>query len=254
MASCVCQKRVHTQAMSPSLGGKLYTSAWIQRSAEYKALCMQAYSLATINLEQIVEERKLNKNERAFAVITDIDETILDNSPNSVHQALRNEDYTESAWNEWCKLARADTLAGAKAFFLRAAQLGATVFYVSNRSEAEREATLQNLKSYGFPFVQNENLLLRTLSSDKEARREKIRKDYDIVMLLGDNLGDFDSAFDSGNEEERNAALARFAQDFGKCFIVLPNPNYGTWEKAMNGGSYGRTASDSVLTKALINY
>ena len=37
-------------AMSPTLGGKLFTAAWIQRSAEYKALCQQSYNVATERL------------------------------------------------------------------------------------------------------------------------------------------------------------------------------------------------------------
>ena len=88
----VMTPKASPEAMSPTLGGKLYTSAWIQRSAEYKALCHQAYNIAT--------ERLLAATARGghrWAIVTDIDETIVDNSANSVHQALKGEDFTQAS-------------------------------------------------------------------------------------------------------------------------------------------------------------
>ena len=92
----VMTPKASPEAMSPTLGGKLYTSAWIQRSAEYKALCHQAYNIAT--------ERLLAATARGghrWAIVTDIDETIVDNSANSVHQALKGEDFTQASWDKW---------------------------------------------------------------------------------------------------------------------------------------------------------
>ena len=63
--------------MSPTLGGKLFTSAWMQRSAEYKALCQQAYNIATERLLAATSDPR-NKGKR-WAIVTDIDETIVDN-------------------------------------------------------------------------------------------------------------------------------------------------------------------------------
>ena len=49
-----------------------------QRSAEYEAMCYQSYNLA----KQIVDQKiKANPKAKNLAVITDIDETVLDNSP-----------------------------------------------------------------------------------------------------------------------------------------------------------------------------
>ena len=83
-----------------TLGGKLFTSAWIQRSAEYQALCIQAYNIATERVDALPAERK--QGDRPYAIVTDIDETILDNTPNSVYQALRGKDYDEETWGKWC--------------------------------------------------------------------------------------------------------------------------------------------------------
>lgn len=253
-ASEVCSQPQQAMAMdspmSPTLGGKLYTSAWIQRSAEYKALCMQAYSLATLRLDEALRAHK--PGDRPLAIVTDIDETILDNTPNSVHQALKGEDYTDASWNEWCALAQADTLAGARDFFVRAAEAGVEVFYISNRHEVNRAGTLANLSRYGFPQADDAHLLLRSPeTSDKTARRDQVLERYDIVMLLGDNLGDFDHTFDSSSEAVRAEGLVRYASDFGRRFIVLPNPNYGTWDKAMNGGYPPLSVRDSLLRTQL---
>lgn len=248
----VTQSEVQGEGISLVLGGKLYTSAWIQRSAEYQALCLQAYNLATLRLDNIVAGR--GKRSKPLAIVTDIDETILDNTPNSVHQALKGEDYTDASWNEWCERAEADTLAGAKDFFTYAASLGVEVFYISNRFEENRTGTIENLKRFGFPYADDAHLLLRTDTSDKTARRNQVLEKYDIVMLLGDNLGDFDHIFDSSSEQERSAGVSRYAKEFGNKFIVFPNPNYGTWDKAMNGGYPSLQERDQFLKKQLKTY
>lgn len=252
-ASCATGKTNQVQdTTSLTLGGKLFTSAWIQRSAEYRALCLQAYNIATLRLENILKE---HKGGRPLAIVTDIDETILDNSPNSVHQALKGEDYTDESWNEWCQRAEADTLPGAVEFFNLAAKAGVEIFYVSNRYEENRAGTLENLRKFGFPMADDAHLLLRTAETgDKTARRSLVLEKYDIALLLGDNLGDFDHLFDSSDEAVRRDAVTSFAQDFGKRFIVLPNPNYGTWEKAMNGGYPALPTKDSILRTSLKTY
>lgn len=238
--------------MSPTLGGKLFTSAWIQRSAEYKALCVQAYNVATWRLQEIVSRHK--SGDKPLAIVTDIDETIVDNSPNSVYQALRGEDYADASWNAWCERSEAIALEGAKAFFNLAHNKGVEVFYISNRNEQNRAGTLRNLKALGFPQADDAHLLLRTTTSDKTERRAKVLEQYNIVMLLGDNLGDFDHIFDSADEAIRDKAVQTNASHFGERFIVLPNPNYGTWEKAMNGGYPSLPVKDKKLREQLKTY
>lgn len=258
LGGCSIQRQVIEQnrstspiAISPTLGGKLYTSAWIQRSAEYKALCLQAYALAKLRLDEALAQHQAG---RPLAVVTDIDETILDNSPNSVHQALKGEDYTDEAWNEWCARAEAEVMAGAQAFFAYAAERGVKVYYISNRFEANRQGTLANLRKHNFPYAQDEHLLLRTTTSDKTERRAQVAMGHEIVLLLGDNLGDFDHLFDAADERKRDEALWDMQAEFGRRFIVLPNPNYGTWDKAMHGGYPPLAERDDRLRTILKSY
>ena len=58
---------------------KDHSMYWHKNSAEYKALCLQAYNIAKKKLEQ-----ELSKDyEKPLAIIADLDETILDNCINS---------------------------------------------------------------------------------------------------------------------------------------------------------------------------
>lgn len=235
---------------SATLGGKLFTSAWIQRSAEYQALCQQGYTLAKLRLDEAIAK----KGSRPLAIITDIDETIIDNSPNAVHQALRGEDYTDKSWDAWCDRAEALPLAGSQDFFRYADSRGVTIFYISNRSEANRAGTIRNMQNLGYPQVRDSQFLLRTTTSDKTARRSQVAEKYDVVLLLGDNLGDFEHVFDSSNELERMQGVNTWKHEFGRRFIVFPNPNYGTWEKAMNGGYPPLEEKDRRLKTMLKTY
>lgn len=237
-------------AMSPTLGGKLFTAAWIQRSAEYKALCQQAYNIATERLLAATSQ-PLPAGAKRWAIVTDIDETIVDNSANSVYQALRGEDYVQASWDRWCDQADAVALQGAVEFFQRAASLGVDIYYISNRDEVNRTGTKRNLLALGFPQVDDAHLMFKDKSSDKTSRRNEVLRTHNILMLLGDNLGDFDHFFDTRDEATRDTGVIRFASEFGKRFIVLPNPNYGTWESAMNGGYPELKVKDAKLKTIL---
>ena len=212
------------------IDGKLFTAVWMQKAAEYKALCIQAYNLAELRLEESLEKKQGGK---PLAIVTDIDETFLDNSPYAVHQALQGKDYEPASWDDWVQKAAADTLAGAFHFFQFAAKNKVAVFYVTNRNTTGRKATLDNLRKYGFPDADEQHLMTSTGNSSKTERRQQIEKDYHVILLLGDNLADFAGIFDKNTVAERDRHVEEVANEFGKRFIVLPNPNYGDWESAL---------------------
>lgn len=244
----------HTAAGNTTLTpqGAAWAALWQQQSGEYKALCLQAYQLATWKLDQYLAA----KGDKPLAVVTDIDETVLDNSPYSVHQALNHKGYDEKSWLEWTAKAAADTVPGAPAFFKYAASKGVKVFYITNRLESERAVTLANLRKYNFPDADDQHLLLKTTTSGKEPRRQQVLQQYDIVLLFGDNLSDFSNIFDKKPYEERNAAALNAATNFGSRYIVLPNPMYGDWEGALYNFQYKLTEQqkDSIMKSKLRNY
>src|SRR6201996_1059925 len=143
--------------------GKIWASLYQQRAAEYKALCFQAYNIAKERIDQQVK----GHSKKPYAVITDIDETLLDNSPYDAARAIKNQDFDSKTWKQWTAKGIADTVPGAPSFFKYAASKGVAVYYITNRDEDERAGTMKNLKLYNLPYADSTHLLLKQKSSSK---------------------------------------------------------------------------------------
>jgi 5'-nucleotidase (lipoprotein e(P4) family) len=231
--------------------GKLFTCIYQQKSAEYRALCLQGYNIAALRMENYKPVSALPR-----AIITDIDETILDNSPYAVHQGLQGKDYQSASWYEWTARGEADTMPGAGALLHHAATLGIEVFYITNREVREREGTLRNLKRFDLPFADTNHLFLRQNTSSKETRRQAVMANHEVVLLMGDNMADFSSLFDKKTADQRNMNTDLIAAELGKKFIVFPNSNYGDWESSLFNYNYSLTPAqkDSIVRTTLKNY
>ncbi len=255
-ASCIAPRvsitNVNPSADNTVVNAKLWATAYQQKAAEYRALCYQAYNIARLRVDQI----KQTKTEKPKAIMTDIDETVLNNSPYQAHQALQGKDYEAASWNAWTATGNADTVPGALHFLQYASSIGIEIFYVTNRSESEREGTLKNLKKFNFPNADQNHLLLKGTISSKEERKQSIAATHDIVLLMGDNLNDLSNLFERKNPGERMDVANSFAAEFGNKFIVLPNPVYGDWESSLYHYNYSLTPSqkDSVLRASLSSY
>ncbi|GAA4904204.1 5'-nucleotidase, lipoprotein e(P4) family [Mucilaginibacter defluvii] len=248
ITSCTVKHQT-VQTRSVANNGKAWASVWQQRAAEYKALCFQAYNAARVQVDLAIK----TPTDKPLAIVTDIDETVLDNSPYDAQRALNNLEFDTKTWKAWTAKAIADTVAGAPAFLKYAASKGITVFYITNRDEDERGGTLKNLKRYGLPDADNAHLLLKQTSSSKESRRQQVQKTHNIILLCGDNLPDFDALYDNKpNEQNRDQATRKLANQFGTKYIVLPNPSYGDWEGALYKWNYKLTPAqkDSVIQAA----
>jgi 5'-nucleotidase (lipoprotein e(P4) family) len=214
------------------VGGVLY----MQKAAEYRALCLQAFNWARIILEQDEKnKKKLPKTERKMppAVVVDIDETMLDNSPAQAAGIRNNVPFNQKDWYAWGEMRKAKAIPGAVDFANFAKSRGIRIFYVSNRDEVQKQATIDNLKAVGFPDISAENVVLRDKESTKEPRRLSISAKYRIVTLLGDNLNDFSNVFERKSVADRFAEVDKAASSWGNKFIVLPNAMYGDWENAI---------------------
>jgi predicted secreted acid phosphatase len=55
------------------------------------------------------------------------------------------------------------------------------------------------------------------------------------MLLCGDNLADFSDVFEQSTVGERNREVERLRAEFGRRFIILPNPMYGDWERVVVG-------------------
>jgi 5'-nucleotidase (lipoprotein e(P4) family) len=231
--------------------GKLFAAIYQQRAAEYRALCYQAYNLARLRIDQLPAPG----SRLPLAIITDIDETVLDNSPELVREVLEPST-SSNIWLDWTSRAIADTVPGALSFFKHAAAKNISVYYMSNRSQAEKAATIKNLQRYGFPNADEEHVLVKQDVSSKEARRQHVAATHNIVLLIGDNLADLSSHFDNKKStEQRFANTDLLKAEFGNKFILLPNFGYGDWEKALyNYQSLTPTQKDSVIRSLVKGY
>ncbi|MGI8786339.1 MAG: 5'-nucleotidase, lipoprotein e(P4) family [Pyrinomonadaceae bacterium] len=216
---------------------------YMQKAAEYRALAYQAFNLAKMNLDADFDKKnlkKLPKAERKMprAVVVDIDETVLDNSPQQARLIKNRLPFNLPDWYAWGEMRSAKAIPGAVDFLNYANSKGVKVFYVSNRDEVQKQATIDNLKKVGFPDVTAEDVMLRDKESTKEPRRQLISAKYRIVILMGDNLDDLSNVFEKKSVADRFAEVNKEREMFGKKFIVLPNAMYGTWENAIY--DYGR--------------
>jgi 5'-nucleotidase (lipoprotein e(P4) family) len=219
-----------------------------QKASEYRALCYQAYNVAKTRLDRALRSRGAGKK---LAVVTDVDETVLSNAAYQADLILKDQEYP-TEYSNWIDAAVAEPVPGALEFFKYASGKGVRVFYVTNRKDAEKEATIQNLKKEGFPDVSEETVLTKSKESSKEERRLLIQKQYAIPILIGDNLIDLAQSFEVKESKARQDAVDLEKDQFGVHYIVLPNAMYGDWEKVV-GDLKGLTAEEkrALRLKAL---
>ena len=204
---------------------------WYQQSAEADALYRQAYELAKLRLDEAMQQ----KTSKDKAIILDIDETVLNNSPYLAQLVYKKISFHEG-WDEWVMKANAKPLPGALEFLQYADMKGIKIFYVTNRDKHLYQATEKNLKKAGFPQTDKGHLYFLTDEVSKESRRKVIEKDHSVILLLGDNLIDFSKEFDSLDPIERKKQVELLKNRIGSKYILFPNPMYGNWEKALYKG------------------
>ena len=225
----------------------LDASLYVQTSAEYRASCYQAYNLAALRLKQFSGSRK--DTSKPAAVIMDLDETVLSNAGFQASQLRSGLAYDQRLWDDWEEnhSKHLGLVPGAKRFILEATKMGVKVIYVSNRNQKFIDHTKEALVRFELPIVED-GLLLNTGSNDKTPRFEQVKKKYDVLLMIGDNLRDFEEQFkcpDLGQKtpEQLEAAIQtrkdrvdQTESSFGERWIILPNPTYGEWTKPLGLG------------------
>jgi len=229
---------------------KLLSTLWQQNAAEYRALCYQAFNTAKLQLDKIPKKKFRKGN---IAIITDLDETILDNSWEEAQLIKDNISWSPHVWKQWTDLSSATAVPGAVEFLQYAKQKGASIFYISNRGINEVASTIINLKKLHLPDADTSHTLFLSTTSSKETRRQTVMSQHNVVMLLGDNLADFAKAFEGGSSNDRFAVADSVKNEWGNKFIVLPNTTYGEWENALYYGRKGLTPAEKLnLLRSLL--
>ncbi len=248
LVGCATTQRAVAPAPDPSAQlAQQGTDAvlWQHTSAEAHWIYRQSYLLASERLVQNIARVPAGAPK---AVVVDIDETVLDNSPYQVNAIRRARTFDQAEWKEWTDKAVAKASPGALDFLRFATSKGCTVYYITNRDIREKASTLKNLNDLGFPDADEAHLLLMEGTSDKTERRAKVAATHRIVLLVGDQLRDFDERFKDRSVNYGMEALDTMADTLSRYFVLLPNPMYGTYKDAVQGKS---TDAEKLLrTKA----
>ncbi len=225
---------------------------WVQRSAEYQANAISIFRAAADHLDVALKqpnwdalvpaERELAAPAKGLkpAVILDIDETVLDNSPYQARLVATGQEYDEATWAEWVAEKKARPVPGVLEFAKAAEARGVTLLYLSNRAQHLQAATLANLRAAGLP-VKDDSVFLglgthvegcEQNGSEKLCRRRLAGREYRVLMQFGDQLGDFVEIV-ANTPDARAGLLEEYGDWFGERWWMLANPTYGSWEPAL---------------------
>jgi len=240
----------------------LMSTLFVQKSAEFYSNSVGIYNSAMDKLPELVEDENYTAaleqtsgfSGKPPAVILDIDQTVLDNI---AYQArlIESGDYYPTGWDAWCMEEKAYYIPGVNKFLDLATSLGVEIFFVTNRTANLEEATRNNLEKLGFTFSKKlDQLLMKDekpeWTSDKTSRRELIAKDYRIVMMIGDNFGDFVNLdINRSPTTNRNNVASMHDDMWGHSWFMLANPAYGDWEGALIGFDYRQPRAEQLKMK-----
>lgn len=222
---------------------------WYRDSAEKKALYNQTYAEAGSYVVKFVHQHQLQK--KAWGVILDIDETVLDNS----WYALKCGQASLSGLNFNHYIAipqKSVALPGAVQFINLVHQLGGYVSLVSNRDGSYSDnsgrvidATIANLKHENIYFDQvvlangrdshtpkDKNPRFNAINTGQYNDKEMVWSNklpaHKVIAYVGDNIQDFPNLKQTTmNDLSPNDSGFNV---FGNGYFILPNPIYGSWQ------------------------
>ena len=247
---------------APQPDDNLNAVVWTQTAIERELLARQAFAAARAQLARALadpgwdalprEEREGGVERLKPAIIVDIDETMLDNSPYQARLVRDGASYDEFTWAQWCREERAQAVPGALEFARYAAERGVTVFYLSNRARDLNTVTLANLRRLGFPIADREDVFLglgtvvpgcEQNGSEKGCRRRLVAREHRVLMQFGDQIGDFVDVL-ANTPAGRRQAVEPYLGWVGERWFVLPNPTYGSWEPALFNNAWSLPATE----------
>jgi len=235
---------------------------WVQSSAEFVAATTSTYAAASTALKKIVADDPIRVDQ--MVVVMDVDETILDNSAYQAQSVLDNKDYQDESFDRFAARRETPAIPGSIDFIKSSRDMGVDVIFVTNRRCREREYslgecpnkedTLVNLRSLGIEVSSDALFFLgdqrpdrcrylppasdreqgRWIDSDKSYRRQCIELDHEIVMLIGDQLGDFVGGLENATPETRRLLVGEHKEKWGHTWFIVPGPTYGAWLRLLD--------------------
>ena len=240
-----------TQEFDPSRDGGVL---WVKHSAEYQAITQQVYTAATSDLERFRDDpgwsalpEQTDAGSLPPAVILDVDETVVSNVD---FQLTYEPPFENWKLDKWTSENPATPIRGVREFVAAARAAGVTVFFVTNRPCERIEGdddpcppkthTLEDIAEVGIT-TDGEHLFLsqeQGWNREKSTRREHVAKTHRVIMLIGDDLGDFipcvrtkayEPCTTTADAADRLALMEKHADRWGNGWYILPNPMHGSW-------------------------
>jgi acid phosphatase len=257
IAGCVllaaCQSQPPTY--NPELDGGLL---WVKHSAEYRAITKQVYATATAALPGFIDDTswsivpgQVDAATLPVAVIVDVDESAVSNVD---FQLIYERPFANWKLEEWTSETDATPVPGVRGFVDAARDAGATVFFVTNRPCERMEgkddpcpqkrSTIDDLGEIGIDTDERYVMLSEEQgwNREKSVRVEHIAENYRVVMIIGDDLGDFVPCVrrklyapctTTAGAKERQRLVDENAHLWGNGWYILPNPMHGSWTSVL---------------------
>lgn len=228
---------------------------WVKHAAEYHALTRQVYRNAQSALPRYVADKSWSAmpeqsgaDELPPAVILDVDETVVSNVD---FQLSFEPPFANHKLDEWNIKNDARPIAGVREFVEAARAAGVTVFFVTNRpcervpgnddTCPQETTTVDDIREVGIA-VDPEYVMLSGeqpgWDREKLVRRNAIAESYRVIMLIGDDYGDFVPCARKkvvapcsapATRASRAKALQTYDEYWGAGWFILPNPMHGSW-------------------------
>lgn len=253
-------------AAGPAPNDNLNAVAWTQTALEYRLIAGQTWRGALVQLDKAIktpawdalatEDRANPATGLPPAVIVDVDETMLDNSPYQARLLRDGKAYDEFTWAQWVREEAARPVPGALEFARAAAARGVTIFYVTNRAEDLTAPTVSNLRKAGFPIKDDSQVLglglvvegCESEGSEKGCRRQFVGRSHRVLLQVGDQLGDLVTV-SANTPAGREQAVRPYLGWIGERWFVLPNPTYGSWEPALFNNAWSKPEGERRQNK-----
>ncbi|MCZ6715966.1 MAG: hypothetical protein O6946_02765 [Gammaproteobacteria bacterium] len=245
LVACATEQSIETSPDAATL--------WTENAAEYRAVTRQIYRIASLALPALIADEtwsalpyQADAEDLPPAIIMDIDQTLV----NGVDFELGHEPpFTAQKFDDWNASHVATPVPGAPEFVKLARASGVRVFFLTNRSCnatadsscEQKQITVQDLNEAGIPAMDADVSLAGERpdwGAEKKVRRDHIAENFRVIMLFGDDLGDFIPCVrrtpvapctTGGTIANRFALTAENDAYWGAGWYVLPNPMYGSW-------------------------
>lgn len=228
--------------------------SWVDTAAEYDALALQTFQNATSRLEGMIADQSWSAipgqsgtENMPTAIILDVDETSISNIK---FQLELDGNFSHEKFDHWQQNNPAGRMPGAAEFIQTARDKNVAVFFITNRPCEERgfapgpcpqeDMTIQDLSETGIESDADHVLLVGEQAAwtrEKRSRQLFVARTHRVIMLFGDDLGDFlpcvrakpVAPCQPATADDRARLVLQHREYWGAGWFILPNPMHGSW-------------------------